>query len=163
MSSPTQKIVKAVYNKPTYGVVGSIVQTFGVVGIVLSKFDDWHLSECFVQTQAAELKDLGQSCSRPQRWLTTDKVYRITDQQCGVGDIRVSLPKVIDERNIPGFPPIQKQVNLILPSYSQYDSRLIILWTIKVYGSRLTILWTYMVPVYDQPGTIKKATFMVPA
>ena len=32
----------------------------------------------------------------------------------------------------PGFPPIQKQVNHTLPSYSQYDSRLIILWTIKV-------------------------------
>ena len=45
----------------------------------------------------------------------------------------------------PDFPPIQKQVNHTLPSYSQYDSRLIILWTIKVYGSRLTILWTYMV------------------
>ena len=45
----------------------------------------------------------------------------------------------------PGFPPIQKQVNHTLPSYSQYDSRLIILWTIKVYGSRLTILWTCMV------------------
>ena len=45
----------------------------------------------------------------------------------------------------PGFPPIQKQVNRTLPSYSQYDSRLIILWTREVYGSRLTILWTYMV------------------
>ena len=45
----------------------------------------------------------------------------------------------------PGFPPIQKQVNHTLPSYSQYDSRLIILWTIKVYGSMLTILWTYLV------------------
>ena len=29
----------------------------------------------------------------------------------------------------PGFPPIQKQVNHTLPSYSPYDSRLIILWT----------------------------------
>ena len=30
-----------------------------------------------------------------------------------------------------------------MPSCSQYDSSLIILWTKKVYCSRLTILWTY--------------------
>ena len=54
----------------------------------------------------------------------------------------------------PGFPPIQKQVNHTLPSYSQYDSRLIILWTKKVYGSSLTIFWAIYGSVYDQPGTI---------
>ena len=43
--------------------------------------------------------------------------------------------------SIPGFPPMQKQVNHTLPSYSQYNSTLTILWAI--YGS-----------VYDQPGTI---------
>ena len=56
--------------------------------------------------------------------------------------------------SVPGFPPIQKQVNHTLPSYSQYDSRLIILWTIKVYGSSLTIFWAIYGSVYDQPGTI---------
>ena len=54
----------------------------------------------------------------------------------------------------PGFPIIQKQVKNTLPSYSQYDSRLIILWTIKVYGSSLTIFWAIYGSVYDQPGTI---------
>ena len=52
------------------------------------------------------------------------------------------------------FPPMQKQVNNTLPSYSQYDSRLFILWTIKVYGSRLTIFWAIYGSVYDQSGTI---------
>ena len=54
----------------------------------------------------------------------------------------------------PGFPPIQKQFNNALPSYSQHDSRLIILWTIKVYGSSLTIFSAIYGSVYDQPGTI---------
>ena len=55
---------------------------------------------------------------------------------------------------IPGFPPIQKQVSHTQPSYSQYDSRLIILWTIKVHGSSLTIFWAIYGSVYVQPGTI---------
>ena len=45
---------------------------------------------------------------------------------------------------VPWFPSDTKTGQ----SYSaiiQYDSMLIILWTIEVYGSRLTILWTYMV------------------
>ena len=54
----------------------------------------------------------------------------------------------------PGFPPIQTQVNHILPPYSQYDSRLIILWTIKIYGFSLTIFWAINGSVYDQPGKI---------
>ena len=78
-------------------------------------------------------------------WVVFGIIGVLIVQGTSIGIQRQLLGESIRSLTNPGFPPIQKQVNHTLPSHSQYDSRLIILWTIKVYGSRLTILWTYMV------------------
>ena len=82
------------------------------------------------------------------------KVITVANLNCYIIDIQIH-----DLELNPGFPPIQKQVNHTLPSYSQYDSRLIILWTIKVYGFRFNILWTIYGPVYDTPDSIKEKVY----